>query len=137
MRKQKLPEFEDLIERLYQSVVLRHPNSPSGEQLMEKLRIGWSGNHKGLYETVKQLEINEHKANILTRKVDIRHVEFQCGVDILGFPVYVQHITKFENLTKDPKRYKKKGSDFSQTLTSCKQVDFKEGNRLRNVTLFK
>ncbi len=137
MRNKKLPEFEDLIERLYQSVILRHPNSPSGEKLMEKLRIGWSGKHKELYQTVKQLEINEHKANVLTKKVDIRQVEFQVGVDILGFPTFTQHITKFENLTKDPKRYKKKGSDFSQSLTSCKQVDFKEGNRLKNVTIFK
>jgi len=137
MRKQKLPEFKDLIERLYQSIALRHPNESLGKPLMKKLRIGWSGKHKELYQTVKQLEINEHKVLVLDKKVEIREVEFQTGNDFLGFPTFTKHIVKFETKTRDPKRYKKKGSDFSQTLTSCKQIDFKEGNRLRNVTLFK
>jgi len=137
MRKQNLPPFENLIERLYQSILLRHPDKPSGEPLMEKLRIGWSGKHKELYETVKQLEINEYKVNVIEQKIDIRELEFQCGVDILGFPTFTQHIVKFENITRDPKRYKKKGSDFYQIQTKATQVEFKEGNRLKQMLIFK
>lgn len=137
MKKQNLPPFEELIERLYQSILLRHPDKPSGEPLMEKLRNGWSGKHKELYQIVKQLEINEYKVNIIEQKTEIRNNTFQIGVDCLGFPIYVQHIVKFENLTRDPKRYKKKGSSFTQELTSATQIEFKEGNRLRNVIKFK
>ena len=137
MRKQNLPPFEELIERLYQSILLRHPDKPSGQPLMEKLRIGWAGKHKELYQTVKQLEINEHKVNVLTRKVDIRRVEFQTGTDVLGFPTFTQHIVKFENITRDPKRYKKKGSQFSQELISAAQIEFKEGINLKIISSLK
>jgi len=137
MRKQNLPPFENLIERLYQSILLRHPDKPAGEPLMEKLRIGWTGKHKELYQTVKQLEINEHKVNVIEQKIDIRQLEFQCGVDFLGFPTFTQHIVRFERITRDPKRYKKKGSDFSQIQTRATQVEFKEGNRLKQVLIFK
>lgn len=137
MRKQNLPPFENLIERLYNSIVLRHPNESSGTELLEKLKSAWKGKDKELYQMVKQLEINEHKVNVISKKVDVRDILFQVGVDCLGFPIYVQHITKFENLTRDPKRYKKKGSDFGQELTSATQIEFKEGNRLKNVTIFK
>ena len=39
MRKQKLPPFEELIERLYQSLVLRYPDKPSGQGLIDKLTL--------------------------------------------------------------------------------------------------
>jgi hypothetical protein len=137
MKKQNLPPFEELIERLYQSVCLRHSDKPSGEPLMEKLRNGWSGKHKELYQVVKQLEINEHKVNVIEQKIDVRDNTFQIGVDCLGFPIYVQHIVKFENITRDPKRYKKKGSNFTQIQTRATQVEFKEGNRLKQVLILK
>jgi len=137
MRKQNLPPFENLIERLYNSVVLRHPNEPSGTELLEKLKSAWKGKDKELYQMVKQLEINEHKVNVINQKTEVRENTFRCGVDFLGFPIYVKHITKFENLTRDPKRYKKQGSDFGQQLTSATQIEFKEGNRLKQVLIFK
>lgn len=137
MRKQNVPPFEELIERLYQSICLRHPNEPSGTELLEKLKSAWKGKDKELYQMVKQLEINEHKVNVINQKTEVRDITFQTGTDILGFPTYTQHITKFENLTRDPKRYKKKGSTFGQQLTSATQIEFKEGNRLKNVTIFK
>ena len=137
MKKQNLPPFENLIERLYQSILLRHPDKPSGEPLMEKLRNGWTGKHKELYQTVKQLEINEHKVNVIEQKTEIRQVEFCTGIDILGFPTFTQHIVKFETITRDPKRYKKKGSNFTQIQTRATQVEFKEGNRLKQVLIFK
>lgn len=137
MRKQNLPPFENLIERLYNSVVLRHPDQPSGKPLMEKLRNGWAGRHKELYQMVKQLEINEHKVNVINQKTEVRQLEFQTGTDILGFPTFTQHIVKFERITRDPKRYKKKGSDFTQIQTKATQVEFKEGNRLKQVLIFK
>ena len=137
MKKQNLPPFDNLIERLYNSVVLRHPERPSGPELLEKLKSAWQGKDKELYQMVKQLEINEHKVNVINQKTEVRQLEFQTGTDILGFPTFTQHIVKFENLTRDPKRYKKKGSSFTQELTSATQIEFKEGNRLKQVLIFK
>jgi hypothetical protein len=137
MKKQNLPPFENLIERLYNSVVLRHPNEEHGEKLLEKLRNGWTGKHKELYQVVKQLEINEHKVNVIEQKTEIRQVEFCTGIDVLGFPTFTQHIVKFETITRDPKRYKKEGSDFTQIQTKATQVEFKEGNRLKQVLILK
>jgi hypothetical protein len=137
MKKQNLPPFEELIERLYNSIVLRNPNKPSGQGLIDKLTLAYEGKHAELYKMVKQLEINEHKANVLNQKIDVRQTEFCTGVDVLGFPTFTQHIVKFENLTRDPKRYKKKGSTFSQELVSAAQIEFKEGIKLKIISAFK
>jgi len=137
MRKQKLPPFEELIERLYQSLVLRHPKKPCGQGLIDKLTNAWSGKHAELYQMVKQLEINEHKVNVMNRKVDVRQVEYQTGVDFLGFPTFTQHIVKFENLSKEPKRFSKKGIKFAQELIAAAQIEFKEGINLKIISAFR
>jgi hypothetical protein len=137
MKKQNLPPFEELIERLHNSIVLRNPNKPSGQGLIDKLTEAWQGKDAELYKMVKQLEINEYKANVLNKKTDVRQLEFCTGVDVLGFPTYIQHIVKFENLTRDPKRYKKKGSEFAQKLVSAAQIEFKEGINLKIISAFK
>lgn len=137
MRKQNLPPFDNLIERLYNSIVLRHSDQPSGQGLIDKLTLAWQGKDELLYKQVKQLEINEHKANVINQKTEVRQLEFCTGIDVLGFPTFTQHIVKFEKLSKDPKRFNKKGTKFSQEQTSATQIEFKEGNRLKNVTIFK
>lgn len=136
MRKQKIPPFEELIERLYNSIVLRNPDKPSGQGLIDKLTLAWQGKDELLYKQVKQLEINEHKANVINQKTEVRQVLFTTGVDFLGFPTFTQHIVKFENITRDPKRYKKKGSDFNQIQTKAMQVEFKEGLSLKKILNF-
>lgn len=137
MRKQKIPPFEELIERLYQSLILRHPDKPSGQGLIDKLTNAWKGKDAELYQLVKQLEINEHKVNAISQKIDVRQVEFCTGTDVLGFPTFTQHIVKFENITRDPKRYKKKGSQFAQKLISAAQIEFKEGINLKLISAFR
>jgi len=137
MRKQNLPPFEELIERLYQSICLSHPDQPAGTELLEKLKSAWKGKDKELYQMVKQLEINEHKVNVINQNIEVRQVEFCTGIDVLGFPTFTQHIVKFEKLSKDPKRFNKKGTKFSQEQTSATQIEFKEGNRLKQVLIFK
>lgn len=137
MRKQNLPPFEELVERLHNSIVLRNPNKPSGQGLIDKLTEAWQGKDAELYKMVKQLEINEHKANVINRKIDVRQTQFQVGVDFLGFPTYVQHIVKFENIIRDPKRYKKKGSEFAQKLVSAAQIEFKEGYNVKIISSLK
>lgn len=79
--KQKIPPFDEMIEQLYQSIVKRHPEEPAGEKLLEKLKFAWRGKDKDLYKMVKQLRINEHKAEILDQKTEIREIVFQNGVD--------------------------------------------------------
>lgn len=137
MRKQNLPPFDNLIERLYNSIVLRHSDQPSGQGLIDKLTLAWQGKDELLYKQVKQLEINEHKANVINQKTEVRQLEFCTGIDVLGFPTFTQHIVKFEKLSKDPKRFNKKGTKFSQEQTSATQIEFKEGNRLKQVLIFK
>jgi hypothetical protein len=137
MKKQNLPPFDELIERAYQSIILRNPNKPSGQGLIDKLTEAWQGKDAELYKMVKQLEINEHKANVLNRKTDVRNTSYQTGVDFLGFPTFTQHIVKFENITRDPKRYKKKGSEFAQKLVSAAQIEFKEGYNVKIISSLK
>jgi hypothetical protein len=137
MKKQNLPPFDELIERAYQSIILRNPNKPSGQGLIDKLTEAWQGKDAELYKMVKQLEINEYKANVLNRKTDVRQLEFCTGVDFLGFPTFTQHIVKFENLAKEPKRFNKKGTKFAQKLVSAAQIEFKEGYNVKIISAFK
>jgi len=127
MKKQNIPPYDELIERYCNSIQLRHPEKEVGEDFINKMRNGWIGKEKELWSRVKELEINEHKVNLMLQKIDKRVVSFCTGVDFLGFPTYTTHIVKFENITKDPKRYKKKGSKFSQKLISKIQLEHKEG----------
>lgn len=135
MKKQNIPPYDELIERYCNSIQLRNPERMIGEDFVKKMHAGWKGKEKELWSRVKELEINEHKVNLMLQKIDKRVVQFCTGVDFLGFPTYTTHIVKFENLTKDPKRYKKKGSTFSQKLISKTQLEHKEG--LNFITAFK
>jgi len=127
MRKQKLPSFEELIERYCNSIQLRNPNQEVGEVFRQKMIDAWRGKDKLLYDRIKEMEITEHKINVANKKIEKRVTTYQTGVDFLGFPTYTTHIVKFENLTRDPTRYKKEGSDFGQKLISKIQIDHKEG----------
>lgn len=127
MRKQKLPPFEDLIERYCNSIQLRNPHQEVGEAFRQKMIGAWTGKDKLLYDRVKEMEITEHKINVSNNKVDRRVTTYQTGVDFLGFPTFVTHIAKFENITADPYRYKKQGSKFGQRLVEKFQIEFKEG----------
>lgn len=134
MKKENLPSLEELIERYCNSIRLRHPEQDVGEEFSDRMKIAWKGKERELWQRVKELEINEHKVNVIMRKIDRRVITYQTGVDFLGFPTYTTHIVKFEKLTKDPKRYKKKGSDFGQKLTQNIQIDHKEG--INHVTAY-
>jgi len=136
MRKQKLPPFDELIERYCNSIQLRNPNKEVGTDFKQKMIDAWSGKDKLLYDRVKEMEITEHRVNLLEKKVDRRVTTFQCGVDVLGFPTFVTHIAKFENITADPYRYKKQGSKFGQRLIEKFQIEFKEGLNHRVVWSF-
>jgi hypothetical protein len=136
MRKQKLPPFEELIERYCNSIQLRNPNKEVGEDFREKMINAWSGKDKLLYNRVKEMEITEHRINLLNKKVDRRVVEFQTGVDALGFPTFTTHIVRFENIITDPHRYKKQGSNFEQKLIDNRQIDFKEEINHKTVWMF-
>ena len=122
MRKQ-IPPFEELINRYIASIVLRHPETEVNENFANVLAEAWKGKDKELYSKVKLMENNEVKINNLSKRIDVRQVEFATGVDCLGFPTFTTHYLKFENSFKDPKRYKKSGSDFKQKLIKAFQFN--------------
>jgi len=122
MRKQ-LPPFEELINRFIASIIVRHPETEINETFANTLAEAWKGKDKQLYAQVKLMENNEVKINNLHKRIDIRQVEFSTGVDVLGFPTFTTHYVKFENSFKDPKRYKKQGSDFSTRLIKAFQFN--------------
>lgn len=116
MRKPKRPPFEELIDRLCFSIQKREPGRVIGEQAKFLLSTKWKGHEELLYQAVIKAEQNEKKAISKIRNTEVRVIEFQVGQSISGQPIIVTHLVKFENETKDPKRYKKQGSDFGQVL---------------------
>ncbi len=118
MRKPKRPPFEELIDRLCYSIQKREPGRVIGEQAKFLLSTQWKGHEELLYQAVLKAEQNEKKVISKVKNTEIRVVEFQTGFSISGQPIIVTHLVKFENETKDPKRYKKQGSDFNQKLVA-------------------
>lgn len=108
--KSKIPNFDELIDRLIAQVSLRHPEKPITSELVETFRSGWKHQQPELYKMVKQLEINSNKAESINNRLDERQVVFPIGCDILGNPIYHEHKVLFKRDYQDPKRYSKKGS---------------------------
>lgn len=112
--KKKLPEYEELIDRLVVQVLKRNPEKREFEQQI-KISLYESWRYKpvhNLHSLVKNLEINAKKAEIQVEKHEERVVEYQSGVDILGSPIYTVHQVVFQpEGYKNPKRYSKKGSE--------------------------
>ncbi len=108
--KSKIPNFDELIDRLITQVQKRHADKPITSELVETFRSGWKHKQSELYKMVKQLEINSNKAESINNRLDERHLQFQIGVDILGNPIYHEHKVLFKRDYQDPKRYSKKGS---------------------------
>lgn len=112
--KKKLPEYEDLIDRLTVQVLKRSPEKqPLAEQVKISLYEAWRFKPvQELKKLVTTLEVNAFKAESVVEKMEERIVEFQTGVDILGFPIYCVHKVVFKpEGFRNPKRYSKKGSD--------------------------
>ena len=108
--KSKIPNFDELIDRLIEQVSKRHPDKEITSELVETFRNGWKYRQSELYKMVKQLEINSNKVKSIEDRFDERHVVFPIGTDILGNPMYHEHKVLFKRDFKDPKHYSKKGS---------------------------
>lgn len=117
--KTKRPSLQELIVRLVKQIQIRNPDKPPvGIDQIIALEARWSKHQEKLYQYVKSLEIDERKAYSDLSKIEIRDVEFIVGWSISGQPIIVRHVMKFENTTRDPKRFKKQGSKFSQELVA-------------------
>ena len=108
--KSKIPNFDELIDRLIEQISKRHPDKPITSELVETFRNSWKNKQPELYKMVKQLEINSNKAESINNRLDERQVVFLIGCDILGNPIYHEHKVLFKRDYQDPKRYSKKGS---------------------------
>lgn len=108
--KSKIPNFDELIDRLIEQISKRHPDKPITSELVETFRNSWKNKQPELYKMVKQLEINSNKAESINNRLDERHLQFQIGVDVLGNPIYHEHKVLFKRNYQDPKSYSKKGS---------------------------
>ena len=117
MKPKNRPSLQELVVRLVKQIQIRNPDKPDiGIDQIIALEARWSKYQEKLYKLVKSMEIEERTAYSDLSKIEIRDVEFQIGVSLSGTPILVRHIVKLENKTKDPKRYKKQGSDFNQEI---------------------
>lgn len=115
--KAKRPTLEILITRLVKQIQIRNPDKPAiGIDQIIALEAQWSKHQEKLYKTVKKLEAEEFNAYVDFNKIEVRKVEFIIGQSISGDPIIVTHFVKLKSKTKDPKRFKKQGSDFSQEI---------------------
>ena len=97
--KSKIPHLNELLNRLATQIENRHEGKTIGESKKLFLAEKWKGKERQLYEKVKDLENKQIKFKNLEKRIDKRAVQFQCGTDFLGFPVYVIHEVVFENDT--------------------------------------
>lgn len=97
--KQKIPTFDELINRLCHSVKLRHPEDYDEQHSQTRFRSEWFGKDKKLYELVKSLEQQEHKVENEINSYDSREVEFVVGRDLIGNPIICSHKVLFKKKT--------------------------------------
>jgi len=103
----------------------RHEGKTIGESEKLFLAEKWKGKEADLLRNVKRLEQEFISYQNSLKRYETRIVTFQTGVDVLGFPTYTSHLLRFENKFKDPKRYKKQGSELtSSRCIQLAQVDF-------------
>jgi len=94
--KQKIPTLDELIERFANCIQLKHPDVPVTENGKNLLKATWKGKEQRLYAKVKQMENEEIQFRNLKKRIEHRITEFQIGVDILGFPIYITHENVFQ-----------------------------------------
>ncbi|MBP9794112.1 MAG: hypothetical protein KBC56_08950 [Flavobacterium sp.] len=109
--KKKRPPHDELLERLFASINLRHPKQPLTEKQVSKLIFAWEGKSEKLYKMVIEMEQTENKVKSKIQNFDDRVFECQIGVDVLGFPIYCRHDVRFERTFTKPSRFSKKGSE--------------------------
>jgi len=107
--KNRIPSLEELIDRYSTCIRLKHPNVPITENGKKLLKATWEGKEERLYKKVKQMENEEIQFQNLKKRIDHRITEFQIGVDILGFPIYITHENVFQ--TDVDRKYRKGDSN--------------------------
>lgn len=122
--KKSIPSLDELVDRLATQIENRHEGKIVGKKEKLFLAEKWKGKEADLLRTVKKLEIAFVQYQNELKRHETRIVTFATGVDVLGFPTFTSHLLRFENAYKDPKRYKKQGSDFSSWCVQSAQVDF-------------
>lgn len=107
--KNKIPTLDELIDRFAKCIQLKNPNVPITENGKTFLKNAWKGKEQRLYSKVKQMENEEIQFQNLKKRIDHRITEFQIGVDILGFPIYITHENVFQ--TDVDQKYRKGSSN--------------------------
>jgi len=95
--KKLLPSLEELIDRYSHQIQLRNPQIPITENGKKLLSETWQGKEQRLYEKVKDMENKNVQYENIKKTIDHREVQFQVGVDFLGFPIYTIHEVVFQN----------------------------------------
>ena len=122
--KTKTPPFEELIERLVNSINKRNPGKELKEEhiLLLREKWKWDSRQKELYKLVKTLEQNEFKAESLSNNYSKDNVEFVIGYTLSGEPIIVTHVVEryreFEQVSKFSKRQKEKNFVRSKAFLS-------------------
>jgi len=122
--KKFIPSLDELIDRLSVQIEKRHKNIKTSAKGKEFLKSKWVGSEIKLYEQVKKMENQQIQFENLQKTIDHRTITFQCGADVLGFPIYVIHEVVFQTDVDKSHKYKKNASN--QIFLNSRQFTVKQ-----------
>lgn len=120
--KNKIPPFEELIDRLAVCIQKRNPEKDVGETAKGILAAKWKHKPKQLYTMVKALEIQEFKQKQFDDLFEERTIEFMTGFDVTGNPIICIHKVVFKKeMEKQSKKYLRSNSkgDKIKAIYNC------------------
>ena len=122
--KKFIPSLDELVDRLATQIQARYKGSSIKQSGKEFLKSKWIDQEARLYEKVKKMENQQIQFENLQKRIDHREVTFQCGVDFLGFPIYIIHEAVFQ--TDVDNRYRKQKNVSNQKFLNSRQYEVKQ-----------
>lgn len=122
--KKSTPSLDELVDRLAVQIQARYKGSNIQTSGKDFLKSKWIGQEARLYEKVKKMENQQIQFENLQKRIDHREVVFQCGCDVLGFPIYVIHEAVFQ--TDVDNRYRKQKNISNQKFLNSRQYTVKQ-----------
>lgn len=122
--KTKIPHLNELVNRLATQIEARYKGSNIKQSGKDFLKSKWIGQEARLYEKVKKMENQQIQFENLQKRIDHREVTFQCGCDVLGFPIYVIHEAVFQ--TDYDNRYRNSKHVSNQKFLNSRQYEVKQ-----------
>lgn len=113
-------DLNDLIIRFAKQIQIREQRILTDENKIY-LAQKWRHNINELHKIVKEMEQNVFHSVEKTINTTYKRIEYQTGVDVLGFPTYEVHLLKFEKKNQSVSGYSKDGGKTSNSLSASVQ----------------